>query len=110
MGIEEALEKKLPLVVELDDVIQRPVAEIAKIEGTWIFADLGWDDPLNSGHPFHVLGKQIEGDGPWRAGKFTIRLATDEEAEEIEAWRQEFSKLDLPPEAFINSVRNSLIL
>lgn len=43
---------------------RRYIAEIYATDRGFVFADIGWDDSLYSGHPFHVVeGTAAAGDG-----------------------------------------------
>jgi hypothetical protein len=39
------------------------------------FADIGWADPLQPGHPFHILNGKLVGKdgGPWAVGSIPLR-------------------------------------
>jgi hypothetical protein len=44
-----------PLAIEHPNGGQRVIAEIYPTDRGFVFADIGWVDPLQSGHPFHVI-------------------------------------------------------
>lgn len=58
------------LALSFPDGTTRPAAEVFAIEdGSGIaFANLGWTDPLFSGHPFHLVEGEITGKGPFNIG------------------------------------------
>lgn len=72
MKATEALKQGKALVIEIDEDNRRVVAELFQIGGQWIFADIGWTDPLNTGHPFHMVKGELTGEGPWRLGRYKI--------------------------------------
>lgn len=79
----------VPLVIELPVGGTRVIAEVFERDDGIVFADIGYCDPLYSGHPFHVVTGEITGTGPWKIGNATIRAATAEEGyfDEWQDWR-----------------------
>lgn len=45
----------IPLQIELPRGNYRLIAELIEHPKGWLFADVGWCDPLCSWHPFHLV-------------------------------------------------------
>jgi hypothetical protein len=60
-------------IIELAPDNRRIVAEIFEHPNGIVFADIGWDDPQYSGHPFHIIEGELKKDGScYRVGKVRI--------------------------------------
>lgn len=77
MELTEARARGLPLVIDLGDGNERLMAEVFPHPDGIVFADIGWPD--STGHPFHVVAGELQGDGPWTIGRHEIRIAFDGE-------------------------------
>lgn len=55
---------KGPLVINHPRGGRRVIAELFRVKGGIIFADVGWYG--SSGYPFHLVQGEITGEGPWR--------------------------------------------
>lgn len=73
----EAIIKGKPLSIEISFDNHRPLAELMKFEAGWVFADIGWAEPTNPSHPFHLIKGELEGEGPWTIGKYEITVMED---------------------------------
>jgi hypothetical protein len=69
MQLKEAIENRLPLVVDHPIGGRRVIAELFLTPQGVIFFDVGWDEA--STNPVHLLSKAFKGSGPW--------VATDDE-------------------------------
>ena len=53
------------LIIEHPIGGRRHADHVFDIEDGIAFADSGWDDPMNAGHPFHIIQGELSGQGPW---------------------------------------------
>jgi hypothetical protein len=70
-------ERGRPIVVLLPGGHCRIAVELFEVADRHglAFADIGWADPLQPGHPFHVLEGRLVGEdgGPWAVGAIPLR-------------------------------------
>ena len=71
-----------PVMIHVRKNIDRVIAEIFPHKDGIVFADLGFCDPLNSGHPFHLVEGELTavGKNKWKVGKATIRVPAPDES------------------------------
>lgn len=73
-----------PVVIHVRDGITRVVAEIFPHADGIVFADIGFCDPLYSGHPFHLVEGELEAAvdmrNEWTIGASTIRVPDKHES------------------------------
>lgn len=72
-----------PVMIHVRKNIDRVVAEIFPHADGIVFADIGFCDPLYSGHPFHLVEGELtatDNDNEWKVGDATIRVPTQDES------------------------------
>lgn len=86
------------MALAFPDGMVRPAAEVFVFaDGSGIaFADLGWNDPLFSGHPFHLIKGEITGEGPWLIGNVKLYEidGQDDLATAFRHWEREIQDRD----------------
>lgn len=78
--------EKEAVIIEVRKNVVRVVAEIFDHPDGIVFVDIGFCDPMFSGHPFHLVEGELSGTGPWKVGTATIRIALPDEDLYLE-WR-----------------------
>lgn len=77
MTLQEAIDKRLGLVVHTPLGGERYAAEVFLLPKALAYFDIGWIN--NDTHGFHVVLGEPEGDGPWMVGDAIVRVVSDQD-------------------------------
>lgn len=87
MTLDQAISEGRRLAVAVMRDHERQAAEIYIVDGGVVFLDVGWSEPLPPMPRAHYMAGEIEGEGPWRVGSWTIREVDPEtDPEYLEEW------------------------
>lgn len=109
MKATEALKQGKALVIEIDQYNRRVIADLFQIDGHWVFVDIGWTDPLNTGHPYHMVDGELTGEGPWQLGRYKIEeIGPDDPSwTESQQWAIKAVETNATTERAIKSAKSS---
>lgn len=87
MKLEQAISEGRRLAVAVMRDMERQAAEVYIVDDGVVFLDVGWSEPIPSMPRAHYMRGEIEGEGPWTVGSWTIREVDPEtDPEYLEEW------------------------